>query len=247
MSYEQSLQNLGVSKQESQVYVAALKYGTAPASNIAKAAGLKRTTVYPILQSLAKQGLIIVSFKHKERCYTAQSPTTIARRYEKTLADFTNIIPELNALQQKQTNTFGLRFLETSQEVTQFFSDILVSYKNKEYKVISSTQGWMSIAPDFFQQFRLDRAKARIRTKLILTHESRYADPPNNTLLRTAKYLPPSYHFKSSINIFAREILLTSPELASLAVVIEIPAMTDIFNSVFELLWSMLPEENNDQ
>jgi hypothetical protein len=55
--------------------------------------------------------------------------------------------------------------------------------------------------------------------------------------LREFKYLPPIYKFKSTIDIFGDRILIVSPELSSLAVVIAIPAMTDVFKTVFQVLW----------
>ena len=241
MRFETIFANLGLSKQESTVYLAALKLGSAPASSIAKTAGLERTTVYPVLKSLAKEGLVMVHFQQKERRYRAQNPVTLARRYEKTLQDFTSIIPELNKLRQNQVLNLGFRFIETASELKRFYADVLIEYRNKEYYVISSSQGWMGIDTEFFTQLRKDREKANIKTKLILTHESQKTDPPNGTLLRTAKYLPPSYTFKSSINIFSDKILISGRELTSLAVIIEIPAMTDIFKSVFRLLWDTLP------
>jgi hypothetical protein len=51
------------------------------------------------------------------------------------------------------------------------------------------------------------------------------------------KLLPPNYDFKTNIDIFDDKILVIGPDLSSLAVVIKIPAMTDVFKSIFEILW----------
>lgn len=233
------LMTIGLSKPEAIVYISSLKLGSSAASAIAKEAVLKRTTVYPILKSLAKKGFMAVTFKGKERHYYAQRPQKLADYYEKQLANFTSFIPSLNQLEKKHAQNIGLRFIETTEELKRFYEEILIDYKNKEYCIIGSAGGWEGINPDFFIQYRKDRAKAKIKTRLILTEDSKNISPEDNKLLRTVKFLPKPYTFKSTIDIYKDKILIVSPELTSLAVVIEIPAMTDVFKSIFEMLWEI--------
>ena len=49
--------------------------------------------------------------------------------------------------------------------------------------------------------------------------------------------MPERFKFKSTIDIYADKVLIVSPELSSLAVVIAIPAMVDVFKSAFEMIW----------
>lgn len=243
MNLETNLENLGLSKQEAMVYLSCLKLNESSASNIAKTAGLQRTTVYHTLKALAKKGLVSVNFKNRERVYRAQNPNTLANRFEKILADFNHVIPDLNALRQKGVPTFGLRFVETSTELKQFYIDILSRYKNQEYYIIGSSKDWLNIDKEFFLNFMEERGRAHIRTKLLLTEESKGIDPVEPRLLKTIKYISSLYTFRSSINIFPNEILIIGHELTSLAVIIEIPAMTDIFKSIFQILWDLLPDD----
>jgi hypothetical protein len=57
--------------------------------------------------------------------------------------------------------------------------------------------------------------------------------------LRTFKYLPEKYVLKSTIDIYADKIVIIGPEIKALAVVVAIPAMVDVFRSVFEMLWGV--------
>ncbi len=231
------LKNLGISKQEANVYIASLKLGASPASAIAKEAALKRTTVYPILKSLAKKRFVSVSFKGDERYYQAQRPQKLANYYEKQLGAFTAIIPTLTKMERKHAQTVGIRFIETIDELRGFYTDVLAEYKGQQYYVIGNTKGWESLDPEFFMQLRKDRATARIKTKLILTEDSRSLSPSDPKLLREVKFLPEKYKFKSTIDIYKDKVLIVSPELTSLAVVIDIPVMTDIFKAIFEIIW----------
>jgi len=232
--------NLGLSKQEALVYLSCLKLGASPASAIAKEAALKRTTVYPILKALAKKGFVSVAFKGSERYYNAQRPQKLANYYEKQLSTFTAIIPQLNQLERKHAQVLGLRYIETIDELRRFYSDVIQDYKGSQYYVIGSTGAWAGIDPDFFMHFRKERADAKIKTKILLTEDSKKVSPTDSSLLREVKFLPTKYNFKSTIDIYNDKVLIVSPELTSLAVVIEVPIMTDVFKAIFEMLWDVM-------
>lgn len=232
-----SLNSLGLSNQESQVYLALLKIGGSTASIVAKKIGIKRTTVYPILKKLVERGYVLVYFKKSKRFYYAEKPYKIAGIFEKKLEFFNNAIPLLESIEKSQIKIFGLRFIETKEELKRFYLDILNEYKNKSYRVIGNTAHWEKIDPEFFMQYRKDRARNNIRTRLILSADSKDFNPQDKSLLREYRYALEKYIFKSTMNIFDDRILVISPDLSSLAVVIAIPAMVDIFKSMFEIIW----------
>ena len=73
-----------------------------------------------------------------------------------------------------------------------------------------------------------------------LSHDSLKNNDADKSLLREVKFLPEKYKFKSTIDIFKDKVLIISPEISSLAVVLEVPAMVDVFKSVFEITWDTL-------
>lgn len=237
MNLATHLQQLGLSDQETNIYLAALKLGTSKASAIAAEAGMKRTTVYHELKLLAQKGFILVQFSGTERRYRAQPPNKLATYYRNKLQSFEQIIPQLLELERKHAQTVGIRFIETVTELSRFYEDILAEYEKRSYLIIGDAHGWQSVAPEFFNDYRRRRAAAKIKTKLLLTADSKVINPTDPTLLREVRYLPIGYHCKTTIDIYDDKILIISPELTSLAVVIEIPAMTDIFKMVFGVMW----------
>ncbi len=95
--------------------------------------------------------------------------------------------------------------------------------------------------PDFILDFRKKRAARNIRTKLLLSNDSKFASGQDDpSLSREFKYLPEKYQFKSTIDIFDDKVLIIGPEVKALAVVIAIPPMVDVFRSVFDVLWESL-------
>lgn len=228
---------LGLSESEATTYLALLKLGGSLASTVAKEIGIKRTTIYAILKTLASKGFVLIYFRKNKRFYYAQKPKKLSGLFEQKIEAFQNIVPLLNNIEKKQGEVFGLRYIETKKELEQFYLEILEEYKNKEYCIIGDTSSWENVIKDFFEEFRNKRAKLNIKTRLLLSSNSIGINPAEKTLLREFKYLPEKYKFKSTIDIFKDKILIVSPEITSLAIVIVAPAMVDVFKSIFEILW----------
>lgn len=245
MNIQTRLEELGLSKQEARVYLALLEHGECSASSLAKITSLQRTTAYAILKNLVRQGFVISSIVRRGQVFRAEKPQLLAHYYEKRLRSFVEGIPFLETLEKQQIKTAGLRFIETPSELKRFYQTILREYRGRSYVAMGNSNAWQGIEPEFFVEFRKERARAKIQTRLLLTADSDQTSPTDPTLLREIKFLPKKYTFQSTIDIFDDKILIVSPEQTALAVVIAVPAMVDIFSSVFELLWDVLPQTKN--
>jgi sugar-specific transcriptional regulator TrmB len=237
MQEKQALLEFGLNDSEADTYLTLFRLGGATASVLAKETGLQRTTVYPILKSLAKKGCVLVYFRKNQHFYYAQKPDKLASLFEKKLEFFHSVIPMFEAMDKKQAQAIGVRFIETKEELRKFYTDILDDHKS--YRIIGNAHAWQSVDPEFFEQYRETRARLKIKTKLLLSADSKGTNPTAKDLLREFKYLPAEYEFKSTLNIFNDKVLIISPDSSSLAVVIAVPAMVDIFKSMFEIIWKM--------
>lgn len=243
MNQRNIIKSLGLSDQETDIYLALLHLNGAKASAVAKEVDMKRTTVYPILKTLARKGFANVYFRDNHRHYYAQPPRRVSVLFAKKLDAFEQLIPSLETIQKKQPLLPGLRFIETLDELKAFYETVLTEYENKSYCIIGSANGWEGLDPDFFVQFRKDRGNHKIKTRLLLSADSQEVNPTDPALLRTYKYLPATYRFKSTIDIYDNKVLVVSPELSALAVLISVPVMTDVFRSMFEVLWDMIGDD----
>jgi sugar-specific transcriptional regulator TrmB len=72
--FEKYLQEIGLSEKEAQVYLALLQVDTDSIQDIAKKTDINRTTVYPVLESLSKKGLVSEVQDGKKTLYQAAAP-----------------------------------------------------------------------------------------------------------------------------------------------------------------------------
>ena len=72
-----TLHTLGFSTKEATVYVALLELGTGTVTQIARKAGINRTTGYDILDSLAAKGIVNVTGKEPKQESAAEPPKPV--------------------------------------------------------------------------------------------------------------------------------------------------------------------------
>lgn len=239
MGHLSVIKNLGLNDTESHVYLTLLEKGALQAPQVATEAGTKRTTIYAILHALCQLGIVTKITEKKKHFYRAEKPHIVAGLFQEKLQSFESIIPFLESMEKKNTEVFGFQFIETNHDLKEFFGRILVEYKNRDYASFGDLHQWEKVDKEFFTQLQKDRARANIRNYSLFTISSGPLNPTNPTLLKTSKYLPDKYALNSYIDIFGDKIFVLSPSLSSLAVVITIPPLVEMFQSVFQILWDM--------
>jgi sugar-specific transcriptional regulator TrmB len=76
---EKDFQTLGFNQSEVKMFLAAAEIGKAPASLIAKRAGVRRPTGYAALENLVQKGIVSIEQESGVRLYIANSPDALKR------------------------------------------------------------------------------------------------------------------------------------------------------------------------
>ena len=87
-----TLEDLGLTENESRVYFASLSLGPSTVQRIAKASEVKRTTTYSVIESLQKRGLININVSGFKKTYVAESPEKLERMIEEKKENLRNIL-----------------------------------------------------------------------------------------------------------------------------------------------------------
>lgn len=234
----QTLKELGLTTAESRCYIALQSLGETSGRQLSIAMNAKRTTAYSLLESLVVKGFAEVHIQKKKRIYKTTEPREVALQIEKKLDHFLQLIPWLQSLRASTGETGGIRFFETRKELERFYLTLLQQYKNKSYRIIGTERDWSRLSPSFLKEVHHLLKDLHIHTRMIFSSDTpKISTKETKTALREVKYLPKQYAFRSTIDIFDDRILIVSPELQSVAVLISIPAMRDVFDAVFQILW----------
>jgi sugar-specific transcriptional regulator TrmB len=232
------LKQLGLSPALSEAYLALVKRGTAEARQLAADLGWKRTTIYAVLDQLCEQGYASLQIGKTKRFYTAESPQRVRLMHEKRLGQFNALIPWLESIRSSPQPLQGIRYFETRKELETWYLRKLEEYGGRSYSIIGNQKDWQKIHSAFLERVYQALKEKRIKVRLLFSADS--PEPSKNYKEgseRTIRYLPKGYEFRTTIDIFDEEVLLVSPELRAVAVLISIPAMRDVFDALFRMLW----------
>ncbi len=133
----QKLENLGISPKECKVFLAVLAQGKSNLSQVAKKAGIKRTSVYQYINSLLQKGLVFKTTDRKRVLYSAIDPQKITGvlekekgEIEKRIKNVEKIIPELKSLYSITSNRPKVSYYESKEGIREVYEEILNTHKN---------------------------------------------------------------------------------------------------------------------
>ena len=143
------LNNLGLSENETKVYIEALKHEQVSPFSIAKAVGIPRTTVYDVMFNLALKGLIEVKqaqgLEKQQTWIVAKNPSTLRDmlfKRRKDLArlevDLVDVLPLLKKEYIKQESNTNFMFYPGITGVKQVMRQTIEGKDNSPVRVFES-------------------------------------------------------------------------------------------------------------
>lgn len=245
MQAQSILKPLGLSPEESDLYVLLTRRGASDARRLAAELGIKRTSVYAMLDRLCEKGFAQQRVTKNGREYLAERPQKVRLTQEKKIAQFTALIPWLESQALHEAQPQGVRFFETRQELKQWYLGILNDYAGKSYRIIGTQQDWYRLDPDFLETIHRTFKEKRIKAQILFSADTpRFSQEKEKNIYRDVRYLPRDCTFRTTIDLFDDQVLIVSPEQRAVAVVISIPAMMDIFDAMFRCLWEIGKSES---
>jgi len=194
MQKEHILSALGLSKNESMVYLALLELSPALVSHIAKHTSLHRPTIYNALRRLKDMNLVTITPSGKQKRYVAESPDKLRLLYEKFAHDFNDILPILNRTYSTRSKRPLIKFLEGKKGIKFVFEDIVRTLKKGQvyyrYSSRKDTTRGEDYLPDDYRQIR-DAKKIQ---RFVITSEPLKQEKKPN-LDRAVKAIPASHDF----------------------------------------------------
>ena len=92
---EQTLMDLGLSQNESKIYISLLETGSTSATKIAQKSGVHRVNVYDSLTKLKEKGLVSELSSEGKKNYQASPPQALKNILKEKEIRLNKIIPEL--------------------------------------------------------------------------------------------------------------------------------------------------------
>lgn len=169
------LKKIGLSDKEIKIYLKLLEHGAMSVRALALLAELNRGTTYDILKKLQELGLAAFYHQDTKQRFVAEDPEKLLKILAEQEDDlksakekFSELIPELKSLQDKEGNRPVTKFYEGRAGIKFILEDVLASLKDQEktYYVYSS-EGIREDVYAAFPEFNQKRIKNGVKAVAI--------------------------------------------------------------------------------
>ncbi len=233
---------LGLGPKAAPLYEAALNLGEASVQDLAQVSGIKRTTIYYILPSLLKAGVLIETRRNKKIYYLPESPETVLKRAQERLIYAEKTLAAKKSLPTSRPRIY---FLYDPSGFKQVWEKIFAS-KSKVYRIITDGSSFLDFVKEKYilNEIIATKRKKGISSKQIIV-DSPYArsivakDAKEN---RTSRFLPRQTTLPFTLVIGDTCTAFISPRKNNTLFVIENEEFSQTQQSIFDEMWKGLPD-----
>lgn len=204
MSLQTVLQEYWLTSKQSDVFLVCLELGSAPASTIARKAGLKRVSTYNMLKDLQKQWLVSFFKKNNVNYYSASSPTLLVEKAQQKYESLKSSLPELLAIANIFDNRPKVEYFEWREAVEQQYYDLLSVPWDTIYSFFNMNASQVQFRDRLLRDFVAKRVSLWISAKVIMkwdADDKQYLDLSDNKKNLTDVILVDDWIFDISCHI----------------------------------------------
>lgn len=232
------IEAIGLTEPEAAVYLAALETGTAPASEIARTAGLNRVTTYGLLMRLKSRGAIAVSSRGKAQVFTAADPEHFIADARQRADDLAGVLPQLLAMAGNHPVRPKVRVFEGIEGVQAAYRESLAA--KSEILNYANSQNIRAHWPTYDADYVRVRADQKIFLRGLAPDDvqGRRVKAGDADFHRETRLLPKKHFWvENEIKIWDDKFLIASFEPQVFAVIIESPPMVETQRQIFGIAW----------
>ncbi len=241
---QKKLEELGLSKNESAIYLFLLKTGDTTTGLIIKQTGIANSRVYESLSTLITKGLATYNTQKDGKHFQASPPNKFIELEEERRKKIESLIPNLTALQSSESPETKTAIYEGYEGFKTAFKKIIddcperetihiLGFSEQQYKTESLNL--------FISNMNLKSAQKKQNLKIILdqTTKDSLAKDREGEKLTEVKYMPKGYISPAAIDIFQDYVYIFLWEEKPFVFMIKNKLIAQSFKTYFEFLWKL--------
>lgn len=242
------LEELGLSRGESKVYLALLEHGSLTTGPIAKYSSITNSKVYKILDRLSIKGLTSSILIGKVKKFSASSPkqvlNLIRNKREKLISleeEYKKELPLLENLSRESKKNSKVEVFEGYKGLKSVFDSILENLRKGEELLtlgISPTEGEIR---NYFYHFYKKQLKIGFKIRALFNDSARDIAKERENKCTSFKFMPKEMLTPAIITVYKDKTLINtrSEKEAFFTIVITSKETADSFKTYFNLLWKL--------
>ena len=241
---EKELENLGLSKNESKIYLYLLRKGENSTGPIIKETGISNSRVYESINTLIKKGLITYRTHLRGKYFQASDPSKFKENEEERLKKIDLLIPQLNYIQDKEEKDTNTSIYEGYEGFKTAFTKIINDCPNNETIYIlgfSEQQFANESLRIFLSNMNLKSAQKKQHLKILMDISSKktLGKDREKEKYTEIKYMPDGYISPAAMDIFSDYVYIFIWEEKPFVFMIKNKKVAESFNQYFNFLWKI--------
>ncbi len=237
MNISPVLSQLGFSKNETDVFLALLELGAASTQEIAKKAGIKRTTTYSILDSLLQRGFAAKAKIDGKMKFKAEPPEKLLLTISNLHNQITKLMPELMAIYNSKQTKPKIVFFEGKGAIQNVYEDTL---RERPSEILEwNTDRFFKDFPKEFDYIQR-RVQLKIRAKRMAPNNSiwhkKHKLLDKIELSETVIVSHERFSPEIEVNIYNNKVAFIN-YVEKMSVIIESPSIAKAMRQAYELSW----------
>jgi len=225
------LKRLGLSLNETKVYLMLNDYGSSKAGKISNTTQLDRSSCYNALKALQEKGLVSHVLLGEVKWFQAAGPRRLLDYLKEQEDDILSIVSELQGRHKKGKIEGQVRLFRGVKGVKTIFLDMI---KTKEDNFVFGSEGQFSEKmPEFALQFDRLKKENKIKTKLLLRKGRKELDKKTSDY----RYLPNISESPAVTNIYGDKIAIIVWTEEPEGIIIENKSAAKAYKSYFDFMW----------
>lgn len=237
---KKSLFDFGLSEEEALVYLAGLELGATTVLNLSKYAGVPRTTVYTVIDTLHKKGLFKINIAGFKKTYEAENPEKLADMLESRVESLKNSIPDFLSLYNLKEAEGSIHYYEGLKSIESLYMDSLKDVRpGDDFLVITNEEAWFNLSQKLFTHYKEKRSVLRVKTRLLF-QDSPTAQHHKNigkNYNEEAKILPPDTSINVDFVCTPKRVIIFQLQKPYVAISIENKFVIELYKNLFEIIW----------
>lgn len=240
MNIKETLQQLGLSAFDAELYLTLLRQGISPVGKLIESTGSHRELVYGGLRRLEQEGLVQSIEKKKIKHYQALDPKTLIQKTKAKTELAESLLPDL--LKIYRQTPVSVKIFEGPEGFEEIQKDIQDSLKDKEeYYVIGGSGGdWYEVTKDFYIKYRKQSLKRGIQLKSVTYKDEIKGIKEKEPIgFCVVKALPEHFSTPSATKIYADKIIIQIFGEQPIAIMVKSKAVSEAYKNYFQTLWKI--------
>lgn len=238
------IKHIGLSDKAAKIYLAATELGESSVQDLSEKSGIKRTTIYYILDELLDTGVLFQARREKKIRYIAELPRNLIQQALERLSANDSDIEDIGTPKSGVFKKPRIYFLYGPQGFKKIWN-MIFALPEKEFRIITNGKGFLDFVKEKYIIDHIIETKRNqgVKSKQIIVDSSyaRTIVAKDRTENRISKFLPSSTTLPFTEVITEHFVAFISPRFDNILFVVEHKSFAETRIQIFEELWKGLP------